>query len=235
MAETARIPRSIPAFHNYMMDTDDYQTAGSPAAYKRWNWTDEESEAWTEFRNKTKPLFAKYSDKKVGRTTVIKDDLLLIIKDCVKYDREHHLLDRIASSSQGIVTDYSTFHIKRGTPLAKPKGTRRVEPIAEQCVAILTMMGGGFVRVRCRTHHNNKRPAKAKGADSIIAAWRISETAPAHADDGTTKEVSTKATFTIHCGEDSPGKKLHLYTRWYDTKNPNRAGPWTGPKSNWII
>ena len=89
--KTSRIPRSINQFSIYIVNTDDYQLSGGN--YVRWIWTPAESGAWTAFRTQWVPLYNRYSDKKAGRTTDIKDQLNQIIRNCIKYEQEHHLLD----------------------------------------------------------------------------------------------------------------------------------------------
>lgn len=220
-----RIPKSIDRFNDYISNTDTHQLAGTPDNYTRWNWTAAESAAWTAFKTQFTPLYGKYSDKKVSRTTDIKDRLRQIIKKCMDYDKEHHLLDRIASSPDSINTDYEIFNIRRGTPLAKKTNSTRTESIREQCNAIARSLGGGFMKISCRSSGNTKRPSKVAGTNSIKIFFKIGDTAPANASDGTKTEIFTKAIFIIQCGDENVEKKLHIYTQWYNTKHPELAGP----------
>lgn len=225
MKTQTRIPRSIDKFNDYITNTNDYQLAGTPANYTRWEWSATESAAWTAFKTAFSPLYLKYSNKKSGRTTDVKDQLHQIIDDCVQYDKEHHLLDRIASSPDSINTDFETFNIKRGTPLEKQNKTIPEEAIQEQCFAVIRSLGGGNMRIGCRTKSDASRASKAEGADSVRVFYKIGDPASSSSDDGTQPAIFTKAAFTINCGDENVGKKLHLYTQWYNTKHPELAGP----------
>ncbi|MBK5284499.1 MAG: hypothetical protein JJE25_03785 [Bacteroidia bacterium] len=119
--------------------------------------------------------------------------------------------------------------------LAKTTHARRTEAIQEQCLSKLKPLGGGDIRVGCSTSHDTKRASKAEGADSVMVAYKIGDTAPASTNDGTTKATYSKATFTINCGDENTGKKLFLFTRWFDTKNPALAGPWSSLNSSGIL
>ena len=41
------------------------------------------------------------------------------------------------------------------------------------------------------------------------------------------KEIFTKSVFTFHMGVENVGKKMVAYLRWYNTKHPELAGPWS--------
>lgn len=225
MAEGSRIPRSLTHFSGYISNTNTYQLAGTPANYTRWGWSAAESGQWTTFATTFAPLWTKYSNKKTGRTTDVKDQLRQIVANCAAYDRKQRLLDRIASSPTSTTTDHATFNIKRGTPLEKTVRTRPVDPLSEQCFATVRPLGGGDLAFGCRTIHDTKRPSKAAGADAVKVYFKIGDPAPANAGDGTQVEVFPKASFTMHCGTASVGKKLYFYTQWINTRHPAIAGP----------
>jgi hypothetical protein len=200
--------------------------AGTTTNWSRLGWVQSEMTSWTGFYNSWTPLFAKYSDKKGSRTTSIKDQLHLIIKQCIALDKTNHLLDRIASSPNVTIQDMETFHIKKGV-LQAPKPMKAIAAINEGVAVALRPIGGGSISIKCRTGHSASRPSKANGADSVQYAYQVGGTAPTGGDDaGLKKEISTRAAFTLATGTASSGKNLYIFFRWYHTKHPDLAGPW---------
>jgi hypothetical protein len=55
--------------------------------------------------------------------------------------------------------------------------------------------------------------------------FKVGDPAPAHAADGTQTEMFPKATFTMHLGAANAGKKLYLFAQWYNSRQPELAGP----------
>jgi hypothetical protein len=39
--------------------------------------------------------------------------------------------------------------------------------------------------------------------------------------------ISTKGAFMLQGGVECEGKRLYIYFRWYNTKHPDIAGPWS--------
>lgn len=222
---TTRIPRSAVEFDTFITNTNTYQAEGNPANYTRWGWTLVESAAWAAFVTTWTPLFTKYSAKKTARTTDVKNQVHQVIEAAVAYDHKQHLLDRVASSPNSNATDYATFNIKRGTPLAKAAVMHPQAPLADACHATVVALGGGDMRIGCRTTQHTGRPARAEGADCVRYFFKIGDPAPANTGDGTTIDTSTKASFTLHLGTANSGKKLYLYAQWYNSKHPTLAGP----------
>ncbi len=127
--------------------------------------------------------------------------------------------------------------------------TKRETPITDDCTPSLLAIAGGSVKVVCKFNTDSTRASKAKGSNAVEYAYRtdmpvletttegggsmtVSKVRPtvlAHVDDGTTKGISTKATFILQFGSDKASYTLHIYTRWIHTSYPNLAGPWTGP------
>ncbi len=221
----SRIPRSIPLFSTYIGNTLAHLLAGTPANWIRFVWLQTELDQWTAFNTAWLPLIAKYNDKKNSRTSAVTDGLHQIITDCIKLDQENHLLNRIASlaPSSNTTKDLATFNIKPGSA-----ATHSHTAIEAAVVAGMQSIGGGDVKIKCRTL-TAKRAGIAAGADSVQYLYQIGGTAPANAETaGLTKDHSSKAAFTLHTGAASSGKTLYIFFRWYNTKHPELAGPWTG-------
>jgi len=221
-----RISRSIVLFNIFITNTNTYLLAGTPTNWSRLGWTQAEMTQWTSFYTQWIALFAKYSDKKGSRTTAIKDQLMLIIKQCIALDKANHLLDRIASSPNVTIIDMETFHIKKGV-LQDVTRTTHHTSISDVVVVSLQPIGGSIIVTKCRTSHDSKRPSIPDGADSVQYAWQLGGTAPVSAEDAGLKSgLSSHAAFNLNLPAGSTGKYLYIFFRWYNTKHPNLAGPW---------
>jgi hypothetical protein len=66
-------------------------------------------------------------------------------------------------------------------------------------------------------------------ADSVQFLYQVGGQAPTSAEEsGLIKELSPKAVFTLPLGSTSALKNLFMYFRWFDTRPPEIAGPWSG-------
>lgn len=172
MAGESRIPRMIDGFNPFIINTNTYMLAGTPPNWQRAGWVQAEMTLWTGYSTSWAPLYAKYSDKKGSRTTAIKDQLHLIIKQCIALDKSNHLLDRIAASAAVTITDMETFHIKKGV-LQATKALGKHTVISDAVVVALQPIGGGNISVKCRTGHDSKRPSIAAGSNSVQYAYQV--------------------------------------------------------------
>lgn len=233
MATTSRIPRGIGDFNSYITNTSAYLNAGTPTNAERLGILQTEATQWTAINSDWGPLFAKYSDKKNTRTVAVKDQLYLLIEKCVDLNQSCRLLDRIAASPNVTVTDLELFDIKRGTlQSARSKPTT---PITESVSAILQPLGGGSMNVKCY-YPSGQRAGIFEEADSVQYVYAVGNTPPESADaTGLTKEISTKGIFTLSLGSINSGKMLYIYFRWYNTKYPALAGPWSNPQTILIL
>ena len=234
MAQNARIPRTITPFNLYLLLTTTYLQAGIPTNAERLGISSEEAAGWTALFTQWEPLYAKYADKKNSRTTAIKDQLLVIINECVKLDQTKHLLDRIAASANVTIADMETFNIKKGV-LGKPSPTVATAPITKQVIAALIPLGGCSFTIKCR-HISGQQPAIIKGANCVQYHYLVGKTAPTSTKDKMLdKDLSTKASFILKLETDSAGQYLYIYFRWYNTKHPKLAGPWNALQTNLIL
>jgi len=235
MPTGTRIPRGINEFNPYIGVTTDYLTTGTPITNgERLGLSQEEVSQWKAFNDECTPLFTKYSDKKNSRTTAIKDQLLLVVDKTANFDKTYHILDRIASSLNVTIADMETFNIKKGV-LQKTTRTVSTTSINELVTVIIQPIGGGVVNIKCYTT-TAQRAGICDDADSVQFLYCTGDTAPESAEAaGLTKDLFTKATFTLPLGAGSAGKKLFIYFRWYNTKHPELAGPWSGLQTTLLL
>jgi len=79
----------------------------------------------------------------------------------------------------------------------------------------------------------SQRAGICAGADSVQYMYAVGTTPPASAEaEGLKAEISTRASFNLDAGSASSGKYLYIYLRWYNTKHPALAGPWSSMKYN---
>ena len=226
MSDGSRIPRGIDGFNPYITNTAAYLATGTPTNASRLGILDSEATVWAAMLSSWTPLFAKYSDKKNSRTTAVKDQLLEIITETIAYDQDNHILDRIAASPNVTIVDMETFNIKKGV-LQKTTHSSLTVSIVEPIIPTIQPIGGGSVSIKCY-NSSGSRANIFEDADSVQYAYMVGDTAPASADaTGMVKELSTKAMFTLALGSANSGKYLFMYFRWYNTKYPTLAGPWS--------
>ena len=224
MSDGSRIPRSVDEFNPYITNTSAYLTAGTPTNAVRLGILEEESNKWTGFITEWSPLYVKYSDKKNGRTTAVVDQLHNIIDQCVTLDQSCHILDRIAASPNVTIVDMETFRIKKGA-LQKTTRSFYTTPITETPIVAVQPLGGGSMAIKC--HSITSRASIVEGADSVQFVFLVGDTPPTSAEqEGLSKELSTKASFTLPLGAGTSAKYLYIYFRWYNTKHPELASPW---------
>ncbi len=234
MTSRTRIPRSIDEFNSYIAITGGYLAEGNPTNASRLGITNAEVATWQGFGTTWLPLYLKYSDKKNSRTTAVKDQLIATINETVEYDQTYHIIDRIASSTSATITDWETFNIKSGM-LQKNTHTVHDTPISEQVSVTIQPLGGGMLSVKCYTN-TSQRAGVCDEADCVQYTYSVGTTPPASADaEGLKKDLSTKGSFTLNLGAASSAKYLYIYFRWYNTKHPELAGPWSSLQSMLIL
>jgi len=233
MADRTRIPRGIDDFNPYIINTNAYLLAGNPTNADRLGILPSETDKWTGFLNEWTPLYLKYSDKKNGRTTAVKDRLLFVIDQCIDLDQTSHILDRIAASASVNIVDMETFNIHKGV-LRKPTRSISVTPISEKVAAAIQPLGGGSVAIKC--HNSSSRASILDGADSVQFVYQVGDVPPSSAEaPGMMKDISTRAAFTLDLGAENASKHLFIFFRWYNTKHPELASPWSAMQSTLIL
>jgi hypothetical protein len=234
MADGSRIPSSIDEFAPFSSNTSAYLAAGTPSNATRLGVTAAELVTWQSFATQFAALYPKYADKKNSRTTAIKDQLLLIIRNCVLFNQTNHILDRIASSPNVTIADMETFNIKAGV-LRKTTKTKMQTPISDVISATVIPIGGGSLEIKCRNMNSN-RASIVDGANCVQYAYVIGEKPPTGAEElGLRNQISSKAYFTLNLGTDACSKIIYIYFRWYNIKYPELAGPWSNMMAMMVL
>ena len=216
---SSRIPDTIAEFNTYIDNTDDYQKAGTPSNATRLGLSTQNSTDWSKKRQAWDTQYKKYIDP-AQRTSVVTADLNKLMADFRTFALP--LLNIVASSLVATNTDAQTFNVVLSTAHKKP--SHPTAPIIAEIMADGHAVGGGDVDFKCRTSTDASRASIADGADCVQYAYKIGDPAPANPSDGTTKEISTKASFRFHAGK--TGVKMYVFFRWYNTKHPELAGSW---------
>ena len=127
-----------------------------------------------------------------------------------------------------------TFNIKKGV-LQKTTRSVATTPLTNQVAASIQPLGGGSVNIKCR-NLSSERAAIDEGANCVQYAFKVGDTAPVSADaENLRREISTKAFFVLALGPGSSAKNLYIYFRWYNTKHPELAGPWSALMTTLIL
>ena len=234
MTVAPRIPRGIDDCNQYLVSTNNYLDAGTPNNAERLGILPAEVTKWAGLANRYQPLYLLYSDKKNSRTTAVKDELLSIIDELADLDQTSHLLDRIAASPNVTIADMETFNIKKGI-LQKTTRSVASTPLTNRVVAAIHPLGGGSVTIKCR-NLSSERASIDEGANCVQYAFQVGNAAPVSADaPNLRREVSTRASFVLALGSASSAQSLFIYFRWYHTKHPELAGPWSALMTTLIL
>ena len=235
MSTDARMPRTINEFDKYIRKTTPYLEAGEPKTNaERLGIQTTEVAQWKGFLTEWTPLSEKYNDETNSRTKSVRNNLLQIIDKAVNFDQTVHFLDRIAASPNSTIDDFGIFNINGGLP---PKLTRSVATtaISEAVTVTFQVLGGGIVAVKCYST-TGQRASIYGDADCVQYLYQVGTTAPTEAnDDSMKKDLSTKASFNLSLGSGNAGKYLYIYFRWYNTKHPELAGPWSSLQTTMIM
>lgn len=227
----SRMPKLVGEFNQYINNTTNYMNTGVPKNGERMGLTEDEMTSWTGINTRWNPLYALYSDKPNSRTQVVIAQLQALIDECYTLNQTKHILDRIAASPNVTVVDLQTFNIRNGSS----KRSFTVQPIQDSVITSIQLLGGGSVTVKCHAE-GNLRPSIIDAADCVQYVFAVGTTPPDSADAaGLKKDSSTKATFTLALGSGSSTKYLYIYYRWYNSKHPEIAGPWSGLQSTLIV
>jgi hypothetical protein len=221
--------------NNYLINTESYLLAGTPVL----NWTrlgllEDEMKQITAFRVAYNPLYIQYSDETNTRTKAIRANLQSLLDNILEYDRGNRILDRIAASPNVTIDDLKIFNIKKGL-LQKSVHSTSVTPINENVTVTMQPLGGGLVLLKCYTV-SGQYAHIFSDADCVQYAYTTGDTPPASVmETGLAFGLSSRASFNLSLGADQAGKKLFIYFRWYNTRHPELAGPWSALQNTVII
>jgi len=227
----ARISSNPKDFDDYITSTDDnLQLTDPPTTATRFGWTSGNVSDWHDYRVEwEEDVYPPYKVKK-NRSTTVRDRVKEFIANFRLFGNP--LLDKAAASSGATIEDASMFNFKIGR--ANP--THQNAPMTASVYSLVTAIGGGEAVIRNRTASDatRSRIPRELGADSVQIAYCV-DRVPAKPEDGTQKEVTTKAKFTLSLGASSAPRKLYGFSRWYNTKNPKISGPWSAMWSSDIL
>jgi len=251
---SAIIPRGIKEFDLYIRQTYAYLILGTPTNASRYNWTAIFVAQWLAYLNQWTPLYLLYEDKKGGYTTDVKNDLLAIIENAIKYAEENKLIELIRATAVLTSKDCSTWHLPAS--LALPTGgthhiltetteTDRTAPTTEAVFPKLIAQTGGMVRCKCYTEAaESGRAHKLAGFDLIEYSFGVFYSGTANlptvaTDTRLTIAHSSKASFVLPtagitdnltalaAGAAAPAKILVIFFRHAKSKHPTLDGPWS--------
>jgi len=232
---STRISETIPGFNTYINNTGTYVAAGTPTTNgARLGLSPTNITDWENMKTDWIALYAKYSDP-LQSTAAVKEAVKNFMKDFKTFAQP--LLNIMAASPNAVEADEAVFNFKIGRAVPSHSTT----PISEVVVFDARPIGGGELKFSCRTAHDDHRASKAEGADSVQLAYMVvvpndnpTPPPPGGGDDiptpntkGMAKEVFTKSQFTFHAGVDNVGKRMVVFARWWNTKHPELAGPWS--------
>ncbi len=224
--DTTRISRTIKGFNNDLVDTNDYLTqecAPPPVGNtngQRLGWTVAELAQWVLFLSMWAPLYILYSNKKGTRTSLITAKLKKIIKDCVAYERSHHLYDRMAVNSNATTDDFTVFRIVRSTELEETTRTKPKDVGVKTVIIAVTLIKHLLHKLLVKAPNIDGR-GKEEGVKNIlvyVAYTEIKDEAPLLETFNYYGDVSRGYITIIH-DEDKIGKKA-----WYIARVKNSVG-----------
>lgn len=221
MSQT-RVPETIAEFNTYISTGNVYLQAGTPVTnLLRLGLTAGNGSDWSDAAELWADTYARYADPTTS-TSIVKENLRHRMHDFKVF--ANPLLNIIAASPAATDADAAVFNLVLDRNHANP--THATTPITVTVMAEIGPLGTGDVIVTCRTSTDSKNASKLPEADSIQVSYKLDGAPPAGVDDGTHKEIFTRARFIMHLGSENAGKKLYVFLRWYNTKHPQLAGPW---------
>lgn len=229
MPDGSRVPGKISAFNEYIDSTDKLlqsvnKATGNPY-YVDYGIDAATAAQWSSRRiNWDKNVYAAYINPTTS-TSIAKENVQHFIKDFRVFARP--VLAKIVASGVAGSQEEQTFRFK----LVRKDPTTHRTAIKKDCSAGFRSLGGGRYKITCLADKEAGRAHKVEGADSVQFAYTISPQPPKPSptpDDGTmTLAIATRAIFIQNFGSANLACWLTIYFRWYNTKHPLLAGPWS--------
>ena len=236
MSEDLRISTKPSEFDDYMNRTDDWQlTVVTPPDILRYTllgWTQEESNQWTAFRQKSNELWALLNNPD-SATKVVRQKMKDHIKTVRAYDNNkstgHHLLDKVALN--GTIDDCATFNVKRGTTLQADPVHHTDDPVLTPPVITLKDLEPGYHRLSLKYPDASESKKVPDGA-VFAKVFRYVGTAPPASIKtyeliGSARRAEIVSKFE---GITPPEGDVKLYA-WYFARYENKKGE-LGPIGN---
>jgi hypothetical protein len=225
MPDKSRVPPTFHAFNVYITKTDNFlQAIDADSALPNWQrlelkaaeaaWWHSERILWRD------TLHKKHSDK-TTKTIVTTADVKNFRANFKK--KSARILDKIAAADAAGTTDEATFNLILKKHRKKPG--YHTTSISDSIAMIVEVKGGGRLKFICRTDHDSNRASLAKMANCVELAYSIGE--KGDPDHIAHRIISTHASFIHDFGGANIGKWLYIYVRWYNTKHPALASPWS--------
>jgi hypothetical protein len=228
------IPREIDLFDPYLRITNSYFAEGNPTNASRLKVPEPHQVVWDGFLTRWIPIFEKYADKFNKRTPAVIKEANALIEEVRKFDEENNFLARIAIAENVTITDLETFNIRNGNGTRQNRTTTAHTAITEEVDVKIKPIGGGSVTIKC--YGKGARASILEAADSVQYRYVVGVVAPTSAkDEMLDTKISTKGSFVLAAGEDKVGLRLYIYFRWYNTRHPEIAGPWSTLQNSFIL
>lgn len=228
-----RVPETIAEFNSYITTTDDYLQAPAtpPTNATRLGLSAQNQTDWSDKRTAWTALYAKYQDP-MQSTSAVKGNVKIFMDDFRAF--ANPLLNIMAASPNAIHDDEVILHFKIG----KAPAHHQTTPFTDTVQFEAQNLGGGELQFSCRVSSDMHRPSLIEGADSVQVAYQImvpdggtpppgGDPIPTPDDEGMQREIFTHAQFVFNAGVTNVGKRMVVFVRWYNTKHPELAGPWS--------
>ena len=225
MAKGPRISSVIAKFFAYINKSTTHLFTTEPgeasANWVRLTLTAGQATEWSDRRIYFRDtLYPKYIDPALS-TSIIKKDVKLFIKNFRLFGNP--LLKKMASCGFANTKDEAELNF-----IINPKNrSKPTTSITEACITALIPKTGAKLKTSSRTSHDDKHSSVANGATGVQYAYKIGGSAPADPEDGTVKEFLSGSSHLLSFGVANVGKKLFIYTRWFNPSYPQFAGPWS--------
>lgn len=227
------IPRTFDNFNTYIRNTNSYMDEGTPKNSERLEVPVEMVTKWDGICKKWVAAYDKYSDKYNLRTQAINDELRTIVDEAHIFNEDSNFLARIAISPKVTITDLETFGIRNSIGPKAGRSTPQM-PFTTMVETTLKPIGGGSIMVKC--YSKGSRASILEAANCVQYRFVVGTTPPSSAEDAILdKDLSTKASFVLPAGAEKIGLHLYIYFRWFNTKHPELAGPWSDLESTLIL
>jgi hypothetical protein len=220
MAQTTRIPRTIPEFYAYVLTSTAYLLAwaGGVQNYVRLGMSATDITEWNNRMLLLRDdIYLKYISANTKTKTVV-HQLQNFMEDFFEFAQP--LLNSMATNPNANENDEGALNFKIG----RQEPVHPTAPIAETCFVTLTSKGQGAIQVRCKSETDTGRASVPADATGVELRYTIGDTAPSSVDQCTLLEFSSKANFTFNVGASNSTKKIFVYARWIDFSNKSRAG-----------
>jgi len=135
------------------------------------------------------------------------------------------VLNQIAGSLNITAQDYNVFKIAPPNKERNPRSKMHVAPITG-----LKGEDGCHVRIINRRDHDATRASldpQADGVEVRFAVLDLNAPAPVSPEACRHTFVSTRALFSHGFGVENAGKRVHLFTRWANLRDPEKSSPWS--------